>query len=254
MSLKPFTKQMTAISICVPYVELPSFMNFTFVKRAFEEDYGEGSVRDVDFVPKCNGNACYTLFVHLECHTDKALSMIAALNSGRSLLLKVVCHEFWEGASVVKTVKWRCVKSHSQKPPSPSAEKLLAYAKARELSEKLQQEQYARRAEKNERNIKEVVRLVPKSATLVTLGHLTREASEHAKYYKDAVYNARHSLETRQMEDEEEHGTGCAKLETLEARLWALEVLNTNLVQALTTASEQIALIKIQEDLLYKQA
>lgn len=244
---------MTAISICVPYVELSLWMNSVFVKRAFEEDYGEGSVRDVDFVTKGDGNF-FTLFVHLECHTDKALSMIAALNSGRSLLLKVVCHEFWEGASVVKTVKWRCVKSHSQKPPSPSAEKLLAYAKARELSEKLQQEQYARRAEKNERNIKEVVRLVPKSATLVTLGHLTREASEHAKYYKDAVYNARHSLETRQMEDEEEHGTGCAKLETLEARLWALEVLNTNLVQALTTASEQIALIKIQEDLLYKQA
>ena len=78
---------MTTISICVPYVELPSFMNWAFVKRAFEEDYGEGSVRDIDFVPKCDGNFCYTLFVHLECNTYKALSMIAALNSGRSLLL-----------------------------------------------------------------------------------------------------------------------------------------------------------------------
>ena len=154
----------------------------------------------------------------------------------------------------MKTVMWRCVKARRQRPPSPSAEELSAYAKAREQSEKLQQEQYARRTEKNERNIKEVLRLVPKSATLVTLGHLAREASEHATYYKDAVHNARHSLETRQVEDEEEHGTGCAKLETLEARLWALEVRNTNLVQALTTASEQIALIKIQQDLLYKQA
>ena len=78
---------MTSISICVPYVELPSFMNWAFVKRAFEEDYGEGSVRDIDFIPKCDGNFCYTLFVHLECNTHKALSMIAALNSGRSLLL-----------------------------------------------------------------------------------------------------------------------------------------------------------------------
>lgn len=241
---------MTTISICVPYVELPSFMNWAFVKQAFEEDYGEGSVRDVDFVPKCDGNFCYTLFVHLECVTDEALSMIAALNSGKTLLLKVVYHEFWEGASVVKTVKWRCVKSRAKRPPSPSAEKLLAYALAREQSEKLQQQQYARRTEKNERTIKEVVRLVPKSATLVTLGHLTSEASEHATYYKDAVYNAQQSLDISRVEDEEKHGEGSAKLETLGARLFALEVLNTNLVQALTTASEQIALIKIQQDLI----
>ena len=239
-------KQMTTISICVPYVELPSFMNFTFVKQAFEEDYGKGSVRDVDFVPKCDGNFCYTLFVHLECVTDDALSMITALNSGKTLLLKV---GVWDGNDI-KTVKWRCVKSRAKRPPMPSAEKLLGYALAREQSEKLQQEQYARRSEKNERSIKEVVMLVPKSATLVTLGHLTREASEHATWYKDAVYNARHSLDTRRIEDEEEQGEGSAKLETLEARLWTLEVLNTNLVQALTTASEQIALIKIQQDLI----
>ena len=154
----------------------------------------------------------------------------------------------------MKTVMWRCVKARRQRPPSPSAEELSAYAKAREQSEKLQQEQYARRAEKNERTIKEVVRLVPKSATLVTLGHLTREAREHASWYKDSVNNARHSLDISRVEDEDKHGTGSAKLETLEARLWVLEVLNTNLVQALTTASEQIALIKIQQDLLYKQA
>lgn len=245
---------MSAISICVPYVELPSFMNWAFVKRAFEEDYGEGSVRDIDFVPKRDGNFCYTLFVHLECDTDEALSMIADLNSGKTLLLKVVYHETWDGASVTMNVEWRCVKSRAKRPPKPSAEKLLDYAKARMQSDKLQQEQYARRAEKNERNIKEVVMLVPKSATLVTLGHLTREASEHATYYKDAVYNACHSLATRRVEDEEEHGTGCAKLETLEARLFALEVLNTNLVKALTDAAEQIALIKIQQDMLYKQA
>lgn len=241
---------MTTISICVPYVELPSFMNWAFVKRAFEEDYGEGSVRDIDFVPKCDGNFCYTLFVHLECDTDEALSMIAALNSGKTLLLKV---GFWDGNDM-KTVKWRCVKARRQRPPMPSAEKLLGYALAREWSEKLQQEQRTRRAEKNERTIKDVLRLVPKSATLVTLGHLTREASEHATYYKDAVNNARHSLDTRRVEDEEEHGTCAAKLDTLEAQLFALEVLNTNLVQALTTASEQIALIKIQQELLYKQA
>ena len=240
---------MTTISICVPCVELPSFMNAVFVKSAFEEDYGEGSVRDVDFVPKGDGNF-YTLFVHLECVTDKALIMISALNCGISLLLKV---GFWDGNDM-KTVKWRCVKSRRQRPPMPSAEKLLAYALAREQSEKLQQEQRTRRAEKNERTIKEVLRLVPKSATLVTLGHLTREASEHASWYKDAVYNARHSLDISRVEDEEKHGTGSAKLETLEARLWALEVLNTNLVQALTTASEQIVLIKIQQELLYKQS
>lgn len=236
---------MTTISICVPYVELPPFMNYAFVKQAFEEDYGKGSVRDVDFVPKCDGNF-YTLFVHLECVTDKALSMIAALNSGKTLLLKV---GYWDGNDM-KTVKWRCVKARHQRPPMPSAEKLLGYALAREQSEKLQQEQYARRSEKNERNIKEVVMLVPKSATLVTLGHLTREASEHATYYKDAVNNARHSLDTSQVEDEDEHGEGSPKLETLEARLFTLEVLNTNLVQALTTAAEQIALIKIQHDLI----
>ena len=237
---------MTAISICVPYVELPSFMNAAFVKRAFEEDYGEGSVRDVDFVPKCDGNFCYTLFVHLECVTDEALSMIAALNSGKTLLLKV---GYWDGIDM-KTVKWRCVKSHSQRPPMPSAEKLLGYALARESSAKLQEEQRSRRDEKNERTIKEVVMLVPKSATLVTLGHLTREAIEHATYYKDAIYNARHSLDTSQVEDEDKHGECSPKLETLEARLFALEVLNTNLVQALTTAAEQIALIKIQQDLI----
>jgi hypothetical protein len=220
-------------------------MNFTFVKQAFEEDYGKGSVRDVDFVPICDGNF-YTLFVHLECITDEALSMIAALNSGKTLLLKV---GFWDGNDM-KTVKWRCVKARRQRPPMPSAEKLLGYALAREQSAKLQQEQYARRAEKNERTIREVVMLVPKSATLVTLGHLTREASEHAMWYKDAVYNARNSLDTRRVEDEDEHGEGSPKLETLEARLFALEVLNTNLVQALTTAAEQIALIKIQQDLI----
>ena len=239
------SKQMTTISICVPYVELPPFMNYAFVKQAFEEDYGEGSVRDVDFVPKCDGNF-YTLFVHLECVTDKALIMIAALNSGKTLLLKV---GYWDGIDM-KTVKWRCVKSHSQRPPMPSAEKLLGYALARESSAKLQEEQRSRRDEKNERTIKEVVMLVPKSATLVTLGHLTREAIEHATYYKDAVNNARHSLEISRVEDEEEHGEGSTKLETLEARLWTLEVLNQNLVQALTIASEQIALIKIQHDLI----
>ena len=248
----PKAKQMKTISVCVPYVELPLFMNAAFVKRAFEKDYGEGSVKDVDFVPKGDGNF-FTLFVHLECSTDEALSMIAALNSGKTLLLDVMYHEFWEGASVVKTVKWRCVKARRQRPPMPSAEKLLGYALARESSAKLQEEQYTRRAEKNERTIKQVMRLVPKSATLVTLGHLTREASEHATYYKDAVYNARHSLDISRVEDEEEHGTGSAKLEALEARLFTLEVLNTNLVQALTTASEQIALIKIQQELLYKQ-
>ena len=242
-------KQMTAISICVPYVKLSLLMNAVFVKRAFEEDYGKGSVRDVDFVQKCDGNF-FTIFVHLECYTDKAQSMISALNSGRSLLLKVVYHEFWEGASVVKTVKWRCVKARRQTPPMPSAEKLLGYALVRESSAKLQEEQRSRRDEKNEHTIKEVVMLVPKSATLVTLGHLTREASEHAKYYKDAVYNARHSLDTSRMEDEDEHGEGSPKLEALEARLFALELLNNNLVQALTTAREQIALIKIQHDLI----
>lgn len=241
---------MTTISICVPYVELHSFMNFAFVKQAFEEDYGKGSVRDVDFVPKCDGNFCYTLFVHLECVTGEALSMIASLNSGKTLLLKV---GYWDGIDM-KTVKWRCVKARCQRPPMPSAEKLLDYALAREWSEKLQEEERTRRAEKNERTIKEVVRLVPKSATLVTLGHLTREASEHASWYKDAVYNARHSLDISRVEDEEKHGEGSAKLEALETRLFVLEVLNTNLVQALTTASEQIALIKIQQELLYKQA
>lgn len=239
------SKQMSTISICVPYVELPPFMNFAFVKQAFEEDYGKGSVRDVDFIPKCDGNF-YTLFVHLECVTDKALSMISALNCGKTLLLKV---EFWE-ENVVKIVKWRCMKSRAKRPPMPSAEKLLGYALAREQSEKLQQEQYARRDEKNEHSIKEVMSLIPKSATLVTLGHLSREASEHAKWYKNAVYNARQTLDTRRIEDEEKHGEGSAKLETLEARLFALEVLNTNLVQALTTATEQIALIKIQQDLI----
>lgn len=239
------SKQMTAISICVPYVELPPFMNFAFVKQAFEEDYGKGSVRDVDFVPKCHDNF-YTLFVHLESVTDKALSMIAALNCGKTLLLKV---GFWHGNDM-KTVKWRCVKSRAKRPPMPSTEKLWGYALAREQSEKLQQEQYARRDEKNEHSIKEVLRLIPKSATLVTLGHLTREASEHATWYKEAVYNARQTLDTRRIEHEEEHGEGSAKLETLEARLWTLEVLNQNLVQALTTAAEQIALIKIQQDLI----
>ena len=241
-----FSKQMSTISICVPYVELPPFMNFTFVKQAFEEDYGEGSVRDVDFIPKCDRNVCYTLFVHLECVTDKALCMIAALNSGKTLLLKV---GFWDGNDM-KTVKWRCVKARRQRPPMPSAEKLLGYALAREQSEKLQQEQYARRDEKNEHSIKEVMSLIPKSATLVTLGHLTREASEHATWYKNAVNNARQALDTRRIEDEEKHGEGSAKLETLEARLWTLEVLNQHLVQALTTAAEQIALIKIQQDLI----
>jgi hypothetical protein len=221
-------------------------MNYAFVKRAFEEDYGEGSVRDVDFVPKCDGNVCYTLFVHLECDTDKALIMISALNCGISLLLKV---GFWDGNDI-KTLKWRCVKSRHQRPPRPSAETLLGYALAREQSEKLQQEQRSRRLEKNERTIKEIMSLIPKSATLVTLSHLSREASEHAKYYKDAVYNARHSLDIRQVEDKDEHGEGSPKLEALEARLFALELLNNNLLQALTTATEQIALIKIQHNLI----
>lgn len=236
---------MSAISICVPYVELPLFMNSVFVKRAFEEDYGEGSVRDVDFVTKGDGNF-FTLFVHLECDTDKALSMISALNCGKTLLLKV---GFWDGNDM-KTVKWRCVKSRRQRSPMPSAEKLLGYALARESSAKLQQEQRSRRDEKNERTIKEVLRLVPKSATLVTLSHLTREASEHALWYKNAIAGARQTLDTRRIEDEEKHGEGSAKLETLEARLFALEVLNTNLVNALSTATEQIALLKIQQDLI----
>lgn len=236
---------MTAISICVPYVELPPFMNFAFVKQAFEEDYGKGSVRDVDFVPKCDGNF-YTLFVHLECVTDEALCMISALNCGKTLRLKV---GYWDGNNM-KTLKWRCVKSRTKRPPRPSAEKLLAYAKAREYSDKLQQEQYARRDEKNEHSIKEVMSLIPKSATLVTLGHLSREASEHALWYKNAVYNARQTLDTRRIEDKEEHGTGSAKLETLEARLFTLEVLNTNLVQALNVATEQITLIKSQQELI----
>ena len=210
-------KQMTPISIYVPYVELPDFRHLDFVKRVFEEEYGEGSVRHADFIPKCDG-WFYTIIVHLECVTDEALSKIAALNSGETLLLNV---EYWVGSSVASTARWRCMK--------------------------FQQEKCSMRDEKNEPTIKEVVAPVPKSTTFETLGHLIHETIEHATHYRDDVSNTRHSLDTSRVGDEEEHGEGFAKLEALEAQL--LDVLNTNLVMA-RAAYTQIEIIKIQQDLI----
>ena len=234
------TKQMTSsIRVYVPYVELPDVRHnaqLDFAKRAFEDEYGEGSVKEVVSVPKCDGEL-YTLIVHLECVTDKALSKIAALNRGETLLLNV---KYWMGASVVSRAKWRCMK--------------------------FRQEKCSMRDEKNEDTIKEEVALVedtikevvawaasaPKSTTLETLGHLIREAIEHATQYRDDVSNARHSLDTSRVGDDAEHGEYFAKLEALEADM--LDVLNTNLVMA-RAAYGRIEIIKIKErfGFLYKQ-
>ena len=98
--------------------------------------------------------------------------------------------------------------------------------------------------------IKEVVAWAastPKSTTLETLGHLIREAIEHATQYRDDVSNAMHSLDTSRVGDEEEHGEDFAKLEALEAEL--LDVLKTNLVMA-RAAYGRIEIIKIKQDLI----
>ena len=210
----------SSIRVYVPYVELPDLSHnhqLNFAKRAFEDEYGEGSVKKVVSVPKCDGEL-YTLVVHLECVTDEALSKIAALNSGETLFLSV---EYWEGSSVVSRAKWRCMK--------------------------FRQEKCSMRDEKNEPTIKEVAASAPKSTTLETLGHLIREAIEHATHHRDDASNTRHSLDTSRVGDEEEHGEGFAKLEALEAQL--LDVLKTNLVMA-RAAYTQIELIKIQQDLI----
>ena len=214
-------KQMTSsIRVYVPYVELPDAhadAQLNFAKRAFEDEYGEGSVKDVVSVPKCDGYF-HTLTVHLECVTDEALSKIAALNSGETLLLDV---EYWVGSSVASRAKWRCMK--------------------------FRQEKCSMRDEKNEDTIKEVVALVPKSTTFETLGHLIREAIEHTTHYRDDVSNTMHSLDTSRVGDEEEHGEDFAKLEALEAQL--LDALKTNLVMARATYT-QIKIIKIRQDLI----
>ena len=104
----------SSIRVYVPYVELPDAhadAQLDFAKRAFEDEYGEGSVKDVVSVPKCDGYF-HTLTVHLECVTDKALSKIAALNRGETLLLDV---EYWYGASVASRAKWRCMKFRQEK-------------------------------------------------------------------------------------------------------------------------------------------
>ena len=217
---RPKAKQMTTIIVYVPYVELPDAWHDTqleFAKQAFENEYGERSVKKIVSVPKCDGEL-YTLIVHLECVTDEALSKIAALNSGKTLLLDV---EYWVGSSVASRAKWRCMK--------------------------FLQEKCSMRDEKNEPTIKEVVAPIPKSATLETLGHLIREAIEHATHYRDDVSNARHSLDTSRVRDEEEHGEGFAKLEALKARL--LDDLKKNLEIACATYT-QIRLIKFQQDLI----
>ena len=210
----------SSIRVHVPYVELPDVHHhaqLNFAKRAFEDEYGEGSVKEVVSVPKCDGYF-HTLTVHLECVTDEALSKIAALNAGETLLLNV---EYWMGASVVSTAKWRCMK--------------------------FRQEKCSMHDEKNEPTIKEVVALVPKSTTVETLGHLIHQTIEHATHYRDDVSNTVHSFDTSRVGDEEEHGEGFAKLEALEAQL--LDVLNTNLVMV-RAAYTQIELIKIQQDLI----
>ena len=210
----------SSIRVYVPYVELPDAWHdaqIDFAKRAFEDEYGEGSVKKVVSVPKCDGEL-YTLVVHLECVTDEALSKIAALNSGETLFLNV---EYWEGSSVVSRAKWRCMK--------------------------FRQEKCSMRDEKNEPTIKEVAASAPKSTTLETLGHLIREAIEHATQYRDDVSNARHSLDTSRVGDEEERGEDFVKLEALEAH--QLDVLTTTLVMALATYT-QIMCIKKQQDLI----
>ena len=101
-----------------------------------------------------------------------------------------------------------------------------------------------------EDTIKEVVAWAasaPKSTTLETLGHLIREAIEHATQYRDDVSNARHSLDTSHVGDEEERGEDFAKLEALEVEL--LDVLKTNLVMA-RAAYGRIEIIKIKQDLI----
>ena len=210
----------SSIRVYVPYVELPDAWHdaqIDFAKRAFEDEYGEGSVKKVVSVPKCDGEL-YTLVVHLECVTDEALSKIAALNSGETLFLNV---EYWEGSSVVSRAKWRCMK--------------------------FRQEKCSMRDEKNEPTIKEVAASAPKSTTLETLGHLIREAIEHATQYRDDVSNARHSLDTSRVGDEEERGEDFVKLEALEVEL--LDVLKTNLVMA-RAAYGRIEIIKIKQDLI----
>ena len=88
---------------------------------------------------------------------------------------------------------------------------------------------------------------VPKSTTLETLGHLIRDAIERATQYRDDVSNARHSLDTSRVGDEEERGEDFVKLEALEAH--QLDVLTTTLVMALATYT-QIMCIKKQQDLI----
>ena len=212
----------SSIRVYVPYVELPDLSHnhqLNFAKRAFEDEYGEGSVKEVVSDPKCDGYF-HTLIVHLELEraTDEALSKIAALNRGETLLLNV---EYWMGASVVSTAKWRCMK--------------------------FRQEKCSMRDEKNEPTIKEVVAPVPKSTTFETLGHLICEAIEHATRDRDDVSNTMHSLDTSSVGDEEEHGEDFAKLEALEAQL--LDVLKTTLVYARATYT-QIKIIKIRHDLI----
>ena len=97
---------MTTISVYVPRVELSDIDHFDFVTQAFEKEYGEGSVKDVFFVLKCDGY--YALIVRLECVTDEALSNIAVLNSGNVIPLNV---DYWVGASVARSAEWRCMKT-----------------------------------------------------------------------------------------------------------------------------------------------
>ena len=120
-------------------------------------------------------------------------------------------------------------------------------SKAKQMTSSIRDEKFV------EDTIKEVVAWAasaPKSSTLETLGHLIREAIEHATHYRDDVSNAMHSLDTSRVGDEEEHGEGFAKLEALEARL--LDDLKKNLEIACATYTqiELIKLIKIQQDLI----
>ena len=117
-------------------------------------------------------------------------------------------------------------------------------SKAKQMTSSIRDEKFV------EDTIKEVVAWAasaPKSSTLETLGHLIREPIEHATRYRDDVSNARHSLDTSRVGDEEERGEDFVKLEALEVEL--LDVLKTNLVMA-RAAYGRIEIIKIKQDLI----
>ena len=211
-------KQMNTIEICVPHIKLLWFMRYDFVRKAFEKEYGEGSVRSISFIG--HGRHFYKLEVDIVCTTEQALDMRAKLNDGGYVFLDVPFHKYVGEHVVVKKHEWKLVK--------------LSFDRQWRKKQEGNYHEWSRKHQL----------LQPLPASVEKLEQLLREAAECAKQCKsdvdDALLRAK-AYATTQKDCTASHST---ELQSIEADLLRTQWHSNSIVFSLASACEQVPYMK----------